>query len=76
MVAMKSNWSGILNLGPKLFGLVGAKKAQNHGVPFNLSEEFTSVYRMDMMLPDSLPVDGAHVSMTDLLGDKGALPIA
>jgi hypothetical protein len=73
--AMNGNWSGVLNLGPQFLGLVGKKKAENHGVPFNLTEEFVSVYRMHMMLPDSLPVDGLPVAMTQLLGDKGAVSI-
>lgn len=30
------------------------KKPQNHGVPYSLTEEFTSVYRMHSLLPDQL----------------------
>ena len=40
--------------GPALGGLVGLKKPNNHGVPYSLTEEFTSVYRMHSLLPDSL----------------------
>lgn len=30
------------------------KKPENHGVPYSLTEEFTSVYRMHQLLPDKL----------------------
>lgn len=59
------------NQGAKVLGLVGAKKAENHGVPFNLTEEFAAVYRLHPLMPDTLPVQGASVDMTELLGDKG-----
>ncbi|PON75029.1 hypothetical protein PanWU01x14_043810, partial [Parasponia andersonii] len=41
-------------LGPFLGGLVGLKKPNNHGVPYSLTEEFVSVYRMHSLLPDDL----------------------
>lgn len=37
-----------------LGGLVGMKKPNNHGVPYSLTEEFVSVYRMHSLLPDQL----------------------
>ncbi|KAI3793959.1 hypothetical protein L1987_36583 [Smallanthus sonchifolius] len=40
--------------GSILGGLVGLKKPENHGVPYSLTEEFTSVYRMHSLLPDQL----------------------
>ena len=40
--------------GPVFSGLVGLKEPNNHGVPYSLTEEFTSVYRMHSLLPDSL----------------------
>lgn len=70
--AMNINWKGVFGLGPKVLGIVGRKKANNHDVPFNLTEEFASVYRMHPMMPDTLPVAGTPVPMTDLLGKKGA----
>lgn len=30
------------------------KKPKNHGVPYSLTEDFTSVYRMHSLLPDQL----------------------
>lgn len=35
-------------------GLVGLDKPNNHGVPYSLTEDFTSVYRMHSLLPDTL----------------------
>lgn len=76
-VGMNGNWKGLLNLGAKGLGLVGKKKAENHGVPYNLTEEFTAIYRMHQMLPDSLPLEGeAPVAMTELLTEKGTTPVA
>ncbi|ONM34858.1 Alpha-dioxygenase 1 [Zea mays] len=53
---MRANWYGLLGKkiedtfghigGPTLGGLVGLKKPINHGIPYSLTEEFTSVYRM------------------------------
>ncbi|MFS7956203.1 putative hem peroxidase superfamily [Helianthus anomalus] len=40
--------------GPYLGGLVGLKKPNNHGVPYSLTEEFVSVYRLHSLLPDHL----------------------
>jgi alpha-dioxygenase len=40
--------------GPRLGGLVGLKKPDNHGVPYSLTEEFTSVYRMHSLIPSTL----------------------
>jgi alpha-dioxygenase len=37
-----------------LSGFVGMKRSENHGVPYSLTEEFASVYRMHPLLPDSL----------------------
>lgn len=40
--------------GAILGGLVGQKKPDNKGVPYSLTEEFVSVYRMHSLLPDYL----------------------
>ena len=72
-LGMHGNWKGLLNLGPKGLGLVGKRKADNKGVQYNLTEEFTAIYRMHPMLPDSLPIqEEAPVPMRALLGEKGA----
>lgn len=40
--------------GAILGGLVGQKKPNNHGVPYSLTEEFVSIYRLHSLLPDNL----------------------
>ncbi|KAL8247144.1 hypothetical protein R6Q59_008360 [Mikania micrantha] len=64
VAGMRANWYGLLGKrfkdtfghvgGAILGGLVGLDKPQNHGVPYSLTEEFTSVYRMHSLLPDQL----------------------
>ncbi|CAL9170576.1 unnamed protein product, partial [Musa hybrid cultivar] len=93
--AMHTNWYGLLGKkikdtfghigGPALGGLVGLKKPNNHGVPYSLTDEFTSVYRMHSLLPDSLKLRNINtnpgpnkspeylkdVKMEELVGIKG-----
>lgn len=62
--AMRANWYGLLGKkikdtfghigGTALGGLVGLKEPINHGVPYSLTEEFTSVYRMHSLIPSTL----------------------
>ncbi|KAL5546567.1 hypothetical protein UlMin_006254 [Ulmus minor] len=64
LAGMRTNWYGLLGKkfkdsfghigGAVLGGLVGLKKPDNHGVPYSLTEEFVSVYRMHALLPDEL----------------------
>ncbi|GMY13447.1 alpha-dioxygenase 1-like [Fagus crenata] len=64
LAGMRANWYGLLGKkfkdtfghvgGVILGGLVGLKKPNNHGVPYSLTEEFVSVYRMHSLLPDYL----------------------
>ncbi|XP_047319633.1 alpha-dioxygenase 1-like [Impatiens glandulifera] len=64
LAGMRANWYGLLGKkfkdtfghvgGTSLGGIVGLKKPNNHGVPYSLTEEFTSVYRMHSLLPDDL----------------------
>ncbi|WJX65442.1 Alpha-dioxygenase PIOX [Trifolium repens] len=92
---MNANWYGLLGKKFKdtfghvgnaiLSGFVGMKKPENHGVPYSLTEEFVSVYRMHPLLPDSLhlrdisakPGDNKspplikEIPMNDLIGLKG-----
>lgn len=71
--AMNVNWTGFFGLGPKALGLVGAKHAENHGVRFSLTEEFTSVYRLHPLLPDTIPLEGlGNKPTSELLGTQGA----
>ncbi|KAF5795655.1 putative heme peroxidase superfamily, heme peroxidase, animal-type [Helianthus annuus] len=96
LAAMRINWYGMLGkkvkdlfgniLGPELSGLVGLKKPQDHGVPYSLTEEFVSVYRMHTILPDkiilrdidsiapkhkSIPPIQEEVNMKDMIGKEG-----
>ncbi|KAK6267399.1 hypothetical protein QUC31_018236 [Theobroma cacao] len=64
LAGMRTNWYGLLGKkfkdkfghvgGAILGGVVGLKKPDNHGVPYSLTEEFVSVYRMHSLLPDYL----------------------
>ncbi|KAJ4832334.1 Alpha-dioxygenase 2 [Turnera subulata] len=64
LAGMRINWYGFLGKkikdlfgnfgGPILSGLVGLGRPRDHGVPFSLTEEFVSVYRMHSLLPDEL----------------------
>lgn len=93
--AMRANWYGLLGKkfkdtfghvgGVILGGFVGLKKPENHGVPYSLTEEFVSVYRMHPLLPDYLllrdtnaptgpnksPPLSKQVYMPDLIGREG-----
>ncbi|CAA3021966.1 alpha-dioxygenase 1-like [Olea europaea subsp. europaea] len=92
---MRGNWYGLLGKkfkdtfghvgGAILSGLVGLKKPNNHGIPYSLTEEFVSVYRMHGLLPDTLllrnvnaatgpnksPPLANEVDMRELIGKKG-----
>ncbi|KAF5184570.1 alpha-dioxygenase 1-like [Thalictrum thalictroides] len=95
LAAMRANWYGLLGKkfkdafghvgGAILGGLVGLTSPQNHGVPYSLTEEFTSVYRMHALLPDNLllrdisaapgpnklpPLD-EEVPMAEMIGLRG-----
>ncbi|KAI7731161.1 hypothetical protein M8C21_006569, partial [Ambrosia artemisiifolia] len=94
-VAMRANWYGLLGKkfkdkfghvgGAILGGIVGLKRPNNHGVPYSLTEEFVSVYRMHSLLPDQLlirdlnstpcpnksPNVTKEVDMINLIGKKG-----
>ncbi|KAA0053696.1 alpha-dioxygenase 1-like [Cucumis melo var. makuwa] len=95
LAGMRGNWYGLLGKkfkdvfghvgGEILGGLVGLKKPNNHGVPYSLTEEFTSVYRMHPLLPEEFyfrdvyddpdenksPPLNRKVPMSDMIGHKG-----
>ncbi|CAH1434797.1 unnamed protein product [Lactuca virosa] len=96
LAAMRINWYGIFGkkvkdlfgniFGSELSGLVGLKRPQDHGVPYSLTEEFVSVYRMHTTLPDkiflrdindvvsnhkSAPPIQEEVNMKDMIGKEG-----
>lgn len=64
LAALRANWYGLLGKKLKdrfghtgnelLSGYVGMPQAVNHGVPYSLTEDFVSVYRMHSLLPDAI----------------------
>ncbi|CAI0455851.1 unnamed protein product, partial [Linum tenue] len=95
LAAMRANWYGLLGKWFKdtfghigndiLGGIVGMKKSENHGVPYSLTEEFVSVYRLHPLLPDEFLIRDISSStddeesaaskdrlpMSELIGSKG-----
>lgn len=65
-LAMKANWSGLADerlralLGPlgrsELLGGIPGTPQDHHGAPFQLTEEFVSVYRLHPLIPDELEI--------------------
>ena len=63
-VAMNANWSGMAGerlkklLGPlarnEVLGGIRSSSAHHHGAPFQLTEEFVSVYRLHPLIPDEV----------------------
>lgn len=49
----KTDWFKSVNLGYLVGGIVG-DHTDNFGVPFSITEEFTSVYRLHSLLPEKL----------------------
>ncbi|KAM4132745.1 hypothetical protein ACJW30_01G275100 [Castanea mollissima] len=100
VAGMRTNWYGLLGKkfkdtfghvgGAILGGLVGLKKPNNHGVPYSLTEEFVSVYRMHSLLPNYLdlrdiwaapgpnksPPLSERIPMPNLIGHKGEQALA
>ncbi|VVA96076.1 unnamed protein product [Arabis nemorensis] len=81
LAGMRANWYGLLgkkfkdsfgHVGSSILGgIVGMKKTENHGVPYSLTEEFTSVYRMHSLLPDQLQMRDVDV----VPGTNKSLPL-
>ncbi len=80
-VAMNVNWSGIVGEDAQdifeflddeelLGGIVGSR-ADHHAVPYSLTEEFVSVYRMHPLMPDEFAF---HSLVTGRLLEKRELP--
>lgn len=49
----KTDWFKNIDSGYVIGGIVG-DKTNNYGVPFSITEEFTSVYRLHSLLPETL----------------------
>jgi Animal haem peroxidase len=84
-LGMNANWGGILprwlkrripfSLGQEITGILGS--ARDHsGVPYSLTEEFVSVYRMHPLLPDTFEfrshATGALIESRALRDAQGA----
>uniref|UniRef100_A0A6N2KA61 Uncharacterized protein n=1 Tax=Salix viminalis TaxID=40686 RepID=A0A6N2KA61_SALVM len=82
LAGMRINWYGFLGKkikdlfghigGPVLSGLVGLRRPRDHGVPYSLTEEFVSVYRMHSLLPEKLILRGIHSTASEYECPPGA----
>jgi len=85
-VGMRTNWYGMTKaiFGKKAPGhplrVIQKKKAENHGVPFSLTEEFVAVYRLHPLCPPGIILeysedpnssDEEFVPLSNLLGTQG-----
>lgn len=66
--------------GGLLGGLVGLKKPINHNVPYSITEEFNSVYRLHSLLPDDfhlrdVSVDPDHNKSPPFIHKYLSLPL-
>ena len=84
---LRTNWYGrfskLQNLFPKLadndiFSGIPGSPTEHHGVPFTLTEEFVSVYRMHTLMPDHFTIKSAktgeglaNAELPELLGRRG-----
>ena len=84
---LKTNWYGrfsrLQNVFPKLadndiFSGIPGSPTEHHGVPFTMTEEFVSVYRMHTLMPDHFTIlsadsgDGlANAELPELSGRRG-----
>jgi hypothetical protein len=84
---LKANWYGrfsrLQNAFPKvadndIFSGIPGSPTEHHDVPFTLTEEFVSVYRMHTLMPDHFTIrsatsgDGlANAELPELLGRRG-----
>ena len=84
---LRTNWYGrfsrLQNVFPKLadndiFSGIPGSPTEHHGVPFTMTEEFVSVYRMHTLMPDHFTIlsaktgDGlANAELPELSGSRG-----
>ncbi len=54
-VSNRADWFKITQTGYLIGGIVG-DKTNNHGTPYSITEEFTSVYRLHSLLPEKLHI--------------------
>src|SRR5688572_14165808 len=84
---LRTNWYGrfsrLQNVFPKLadndiFSGIPGSPTEHHGVPFTLTEEFVSVYRMHTLMPDHFTIRSAdtgaglaNATLPELSGRRG-----
>ena len=84
---LRTNWHGrfskLQNVFPKLadndiFSGIPGSPTEHHGVPFSLTEEFVSVYRMHTLMPDHFTIRSAetgeglaNAELPELSGRRG-----
>jgi hypothetical protein len=84
---LRANWHGLLGKTQnvitalnqnELLGGIPGSPTNHHGVPFSLTEEFVSVYRMHTLMPDDFDIrsaaTGAQLAtpqLVDLSGGRG-----
>jgi hypothetical protein len=74
--AIKATWWGLLGRGRRrtrsdiLTGIPGSR-TNHHGVPYSLTEEFVTVYRMHPLLPDEFTFGEHTWSLPDLAVQPG-----
>lgn len=80
--AIKATWWGLAGPGARrikalrrnefLYGIPGSK-ADHHGVPYTLTEEFVTVYRLHPLLPDDYTLGGETFTLRQLALQPGAI---
>ena len=82
--AMKANWYGLLgkklgkNSRNEVLGGIPGSTVNHHGVPYSLTEEFVSVYRMHPLTPDDYTfrsIEDDHVIEERTFRELGALEV-
>lgn len=75
----KTDWFTTIKSGYLVGGIVGDKR-NDHGVPFSITEEFTSVYRLHSLLPEELNIkrlddvnDITSIEMAETTNEKSYL---
>jgi hypothetical protein len=66
--AIKATWWGLR--GTRI-GRIPGSKANHHGVPYTLTEEFVTVYRLHPLLPDDYTLGGETFSLRELAVQPG-----
>ncbi len=81
--AIRATWYGLLGSGVRRrFGRFGERevlsgipgsRTDHHGVPYSLTEEFVTVYRLHPLMPDDFELAGRTYTLHDLVVQPGAL---